>query len=95
MTEPRARAAVSRHRQSLRRQGFVRVEVRARAQDVPLLRRVASALTDESSAPDARALLQRSFAPAAAPSLKALLAAAPLEGIDLDRPRDLGRDVEL
>jgi hypothetical protein len=30
-----------------------------------------------------------------APSLKALLAAAPLEGIGLDRARDCGRDIEL
>jgi hypothetical protein len=29
------------------------------------------------------------------PSLKALLAAAPLEGIDLRRARDRGRDVHL
>ena len=29
------------------------------------------------------------------PGLKALLASAPLEGIDLTRDRDLGRDVEL
>jgi len=28
-------------------------------------------------------------------SLKELLASAPLEGIDLDRSRDLGRDVDL
>jgi hypothetical protein len=28
-------------------------------------------------------------------SLKALLAAAPLDGIDLDRDRDLGREVDL
>ena len=30
-----------------------------------------------------------------APDLKALLAAAPLEGIDLERPRDLGREIDL
>lgn len=28
-------------------------------------------------------------------SRKELLASAPLEGIDLERPRDLGRDVDL
>ena len=34
------------------------------------------------------------FAPSKV-SLKALLAAAPLDGIDLDRDLDLGRDVDL
>ncbi len=42
-----------------------------------------------------RALLRGRFAPAPARSLKDLLASAPLEGVDLDRPRDAGRAVEL
>ena len=39
-------------------------------------------------------VLQR-LAPFLAAGLKALLASAPLEGIDLTRERDFGRDVEL
>jgi hypothetical protein len=37
--------------------------------------------------------LREHFGAAEAFGLKALLAAAPLEGIDLTRERDLGRDV--
>jgi len=40
-------------------------------------------------------LLLRRFAPEPARSLKELIEAAPLDGIDLDRPRDMGRTVEL
>jgi hypothetical protein len=37
----------------------------------------------------------RQFAPAPIHSLKALIASAPLNGIDLDRPRDMGRAIDL
>jgi hypothetical protein len=52
-------------------------------------------LADPGRAAEARALLRGRFAPAPARSLKDLLASAPLEGVDLDRPRDAGRAVEL
>jgi hypothetical protein len=39
--------------------------------------------------------LRERFGAGPAAGLKALLAPAPLEGIDLGRARDLGRDVEL
>jgi hypothetical protein len=60
-----------------------------------LVRQVAAALSDPARQAAARALLQRRFAEPAGPSLKALLASAPLEGIDLDRSQDVGRDVDL
>ena len=41
------------------------------------------------------AALRERFAPPAARGFKELLAACPLEGVDLARPRDFGRDVEL
>jgi hypothetical protein len=44
---------------------------------------------------EARALLRERFLTAKAQGLKALLAGAPLEGIDLKRARDLGRNVVL
>ena len=44
---------------------------------------------------DTRALLRRRFAAPRAKGLKALLAAAPLEGIDLERARDTGRPLDL
>lgn len=89
------RAAVSVHRARRKRQGFVRFEVQVRREDAPLLRSVASALLDPAQVVEARALLRDRFLPRQTKSLKALLAAAPLEGIDLDRADDGGRDVEL
>jgi hypothetical protein len=79
----------------MERQGFVRVEVNVRKEDAGLVRRVASALSDPSRQAEARALLQRRFSEPPKVSLKALLASAPLDGIDLDRGDDLGRDVDL
>ena len=43
----------------------------------------------------ARALLREHFGQTPAEGLKALLTAAPLDGIDLDRERDFGRRVDL
>jgi hypothetical protein len=87
--------AVSLHRERKKRQGLVRVEVQVRKEDAPLLRSVAGALTDPARARETRMLLQQRFGRSAATSLKALLAGAPLDGIDLERSRDPGRDVEL
>jgi hypothetical protein len=56
---------------------------------------VASALSDPSRQAEARLLLRQRFAKPPKVSLKALLAAAPLDGIDLDRSRDPGRDIDL
>lgn len=44
---------------------------------------------------ETRALLRARFASPKARGLKELLADAPLDGIDLDRSDDLGREVEL
>jgi len=89
------KSSVAAHRARKERQGFVRVEVSVRKEDASLVRRVASALADPASQAEARKLLRRRFAQPAGVSLKALLASAPLDGIDLDRGRDLGRDVDL
>jgi hypothetical protein len=53
------------------------------------------ALNDPGQRSEVRALLRDRFATGSTTGLKALLAAAPLEGIDLERDRDFGRDVEL
>ncbi len=87
--------AVAAHRRRLKRQGFKRLEVRVRKSDAVLIRGVAQALTDPERAADARALLQKQFGPAPVRGLKALLAAAPLEGIDLTRERDTDRGVAM
>jgi len=77
------------------RQGFVRVEVNVRREDASLVRQVAAVLSDPARQVAARALLRHRFVDPPKVSLKALLASAPLEGIDLGRDRDLGRDVDL
>ena len=79
----------------MERQGFVRVEVNVRREDVGLIRRVASALADPSRETEARRLLQLRFVEPPKVSLKALIASAPLDGIDLERSPDPGREVEL
>jgi len=86
--------AVARYRGRMKHKGFVRVEVQVRREDAPLLRSVAGALAG-SEQDEARALLRERFAPHATRGLKALLAAAPLEGVDLERVRDTGRTVKL
>lgn len=90
-----AKSSVAAHRARRQRQGFVRVEVNVCKEDASLLRRVAAALSDPSRQAKARNLLRQGFAESPKVSLKALLASAPLDGIDLDRSRDLGRDIDL
>jgi hypothetical protein len=89
------RRALARHRERLVRQGIVRLEVQVRKEDVPLVRGVVSALADREREEETRKLLRERFAPRPPVDAKALLAAAPLEGIDLERTDDLGRAVEL
>jgi plasmid stability protein len=80
-----------RHRRQ--RQGFVRVEVQVRKEDAGLVRDVASALGDPAREAETRALLRDQIASTRVSGFKALLAAAPLDGIDLDRSRDFGREL--
>jgi hypothetical protein len=86
------RKPLSAFRRRLKRRGVVRVEVRVRKDDAALVRGVAQALSDPLREAEARALLWERFGPSKAKGFKAFLAAAPLEGIDLTRARDLGRD---
>ena len=89
------KSSLAKHRARMGRQGFVRVEVNVRKEDATLVRRVASALSDPLRQSEARRLLRQRFVEPAKPNLKALLASAPLDGIDLERRRDVGRDVDL
>ena len=91
----RAKSSLAKYRARMERQGFVRVEVNVRKEDASLVRRVAAALSDPARQAETRSLLRQRFVPPPKVSLKALLASAPLDGIDLDRKRDLGRDVDL
>jgi hypothetical protein len=77
----------------MKRKGFVRIEVQVLRADAPLLRDVAGALADPSRAAETRVLLRDRFAERGAKGLKALLADAPLDDIDLKRARDMGREV--
>lgn len=86
---------VTQWRQRRKRQGFVRVEVQVRKEDAGLVRDVALALGDPVRAAETRAILREQVSSVRAGGLKALLAAAPLEGIDLVRPRDFGRETPL
>jgi len=87
--------ALSSYRRRLKRRGIVRLEVQVRKDDAPLVRSVVGALADPDRAAATRALLRARFGAREAEGLKALLAAAPLEGIDLERNRDTGRTVDL
>ncbi len=92
----RPSTALSDHRQRLRSRGLQRVEVQVRGEDAPLVRAVAAALVDPGRAAEARALLQRRFASDPGRGLKDLLASAPsLDDLNLERPVDFGRPVEL
>ena len=82
-------------RRRQKRQGIVRVEVQVRKEDAALVRRVAQALADPEREAEARSLLKARFARPSPVGLKALLASAPLDDIELQRPRDLGRPVDL
>jgi hypothetical protein len=77
------------------RLGFVRVEVQVRKEDAGLVRDIASALGDPAREADTRAILRERIGAKLAGGLKALLAAAPLDGVELDRPRDVGRETAL
>jgi hypothetical protein len=85
------KTAVANYRRRMRRQGLVRVEVQVRKEDASLLRTVAGALADLAQAAETRALLRERFPSHSVEGLKALLAGAPLDGIDLERVRDTGR----
>jgi hypothetical protein len=89
------KSPLAAHRARLARRGFVRVEVTVRKADAHLVRSVAAALSDPLRAPEARLLIRQRFVEPPKMGLKELLAAAPLDGIDLDRSRDLGRETAL
>jgi hypothetical protein len=89
------RKALTSYRRRLKRRGMVRFEVHVRKGDAALVRGVVNALGDPERENEARALLRERFGGGAAAGLKTLLACAPLEGIDLSRDRDFGRNTSL
>lgn len=91
----RRKTTVAEHRARRARRGLVRVEVTVAKADAELVRGVAAALADPDRHHQARVLLRQRFAPVPKVGLKALLASAPLDDIDLDRSADTGREVTL
>ncbi len=89
------RKAISRFRQRLKRQGLARVELKVRKDDAVLVRNVVKALLSPEQEQTTRAFLREHFGSGRAEGLKALLAAAPLQGLDFNRERDFGREVDL
>ncbi|MBI1774682.1 MAG: hypothetical protein HYR63_04980 [Proteobacteria bacterium] len=87
--------AITSYRRRMRRRGLVRLEVQVSREDVLLIRSVAGALADPAHAEETRALLRERLVRRGGKGLKALLAAAPLDGIDLERARDRGRAIRL
>jgi hypothetical protein len=90
----RQKKSLSEYRRRLKRRGVVRLEVHVRKEDAPLVRSVVTALSDPSRESETRAMLRERFGGRKVTGLKALLVSAPLEGIDLSRQRDFGRDVK-
>jgi hypothetical protein len=91
----RAKSSLVSHRARMARRGFVRVEINVSKEDATLVRHVAAALSDPARQAATRMLLRQRFVEPPAMSLKALLASAPFDGVDLDRGSDLGREVDL
>ncbi len=89
--------AVERHRTRMRRRGLVRIEIQVPKEDVEALREVAKDLRETRGESTSVRETLRDLARRLEPrrSLKELLAAAPLEGVDLERDQDYGRDVDL
>ena len=89
------RKAINNFRKRLKQRGMARLEVNVRRDDAALVRNVVRALSSPEQEQRARDLLRQHFGSRHREGLKALLAAAPLEGIDLGRERDFGRDLDL
>jgi hypothetical protein len=90
-----SKRAVAAHRARLRRRGLVRLEVHVPRGDANLVRRLAKALGDPRQQNEARMLLRGRFGEEEALDLKAYLASAPLEGIELERDQGFDRYVDL
>ncbi len=92
---PASQSNITQWRKRQAALGFVRLKVQVRKADAALVREVASALAGPARHDATRAILREKLAPACSKSLKALLASAPLDGIELDRVQGLEREVDL
>ena len=93
MTTPQSTTTQWRKRKA--ELGFVRVEVQVHKKDATLVREIARALADPTRHDATYAALREHVTPASRPSFKSLISSAPLDGIELERQQDVGRDVDL
>lgn len=88
--------AVRIHRQRLKVRGLQRVEVQASEDDAELIRSLARCLRDDDRvAARVRRQLRAAVKRKATTSLKALLVAAPLDGIRIVRSRERARSADV
>ncbi len=88
-------ASATGGRKGRERHDLVRIEVLVRKDDADLVRGVAAAHCDPECATETRATLRDRIAAPGDGDLKALLESAPLDGVDLERQYDVGREVTL
>jgi phosphohistidine phosphatase SixA len=87
--------AVRDHRRRLKKRGLKRVEIHAAESDAALIRQLARILRDDSARAELVRTRLNDLVSERPTGLKALLAAAPLEGIRITRARESGRTIEL
>jgi hypothetical protein len=98
MRKSSARETVARYRARAARRGLLRLELQVPREDAELIRAVAALLRDGPAAESERAreeLKTLARTASGTRALKDLLAAAPLEGVEIRRSRDTGRFIEL
>ena len=88
-------SALRTHRRRLRERGLKRVELQAGESDASLLRELARILRSDSERAERARKQLRELITEQPAGLKALLCAAPLDGIRITRSADRGRTVEL
>lgn len=84
---------VARRCKQRQQKGFVHIEIQVWKEDAALVRAIAAALLDTEFETSTRAFLRKNFPSPSADGLKELLESAPLEGIDLERKREFGREL--
>ena len=92
---PSQKKAVARHRERQLNKGIVRLEINVPEHDRGLLRALAAELRAGGTiAGRIRNTLQSALAHKQKVSFKELLESAPMEGIEFERSRDPGREIE-
>jgi hypothetical protein len=92
---PSQKKAVARHRERQQQKGIVRLEINVPEQDRSLLRAAAAELRSGGLvAGRVRQALQSVLANSEPVSFKEFLESAPMEGVEFERSRDSGREIQ-